>query len=52
MNKNYKDKLKAKKYHLCECFNIKILNFKLNDKHQYDKNEKQRIKKYFFNKRA
>jgi hypothetical protein len=47
MNKNYKKKLKIKKYHLYECYYVKILNFKLNDKHQYAKNEKRRIKKYF-----
>jgi hypothetical protein len=52
MNRNYKEKLKAKKYHSCECFDIKILNFKLNDKQQHTMNEKQRIKKYFLNEGA
>jgi hypothetical protein len=47
MRKNYKAKLKIKKYHLYECFNIKILNFKLNNKHQYDKNEKLESKNIF-----
>jgi hypothetical protein len=52
MNKNYKEKLKIKKYHLCECSDIKILNFKLKDKHRHSKNEKRRIKKIFLNERT